>query len=109
MIAPGTPSNSDFARLEYVTSPRSNHCELPAMSVSSRAISPPVQDSAVASHSPRLSSRSAIAGTSVESMTRQGSAELNGAELKRKKRKDAASVSLQTARHEIDLSATARL
>jgi hypothetical protein len=43
-----TPSISTLAALEYVMKPRSNHAELPATSVIAPAMSPPVQDSAVA-------------------------------------------------------------
>jgi hypothetical protein len=40
-----------------VTKPRSNHCELPDTAVIAVATQPPVQDSAVASFSPRALSR----------------------------------------------------
>ena len=69
--AAGTPANAVLASLEYTTSPPSTYAEEPARSVSRPAISPPVQDSAVAIVGPASSraTTSSIVAPSSENRT----------------------------------------
>ena len=54
ITAAGTPSIAIFASFEYETTPPKKYAEEPGTSVNRSAISPPVQDSAVAIVRPRL-------------------------------------------------------
>src|SRR6056297_1477662 len=67
MLEALTPNSSDLARFEYVTSPRSNQAELPARSVQTLAIQPPVHDSASARTRPCAFSSAASAAARIVS------------------------------------------
>jgi len=71
----GTPSRATFASFAYATAPPATYAEAPGGSVSRAPISPPVQDSAVATFQPLLISRSATCRSTVEPSVEKSVAE----------------------------------